>query len=142
MSDAKSVLLIDGNDKDRQYYAQRLKTSSPDYMIFEATTAQDGLELYKAQSIDCVILELSLPDVSGFDVLAELVPIARHPQIPVIVLTSFNNGALLEVAKMNGAFVTLQKELTSGEGLGRIVHKAIQIIPVDGKKTVAAAPSN
>lgn len=142
MSDAKSVLLIDANDKDRQYYAHGLKVSSPDYTIFEAATAQAGLDLYKAQSIDCVILELSLPDASGFDVLAELVPIARQPQIPLIVLTSFNNLALLEVAKMNGAFVTLQKEITSSEGLGKIVRKAIEIIPVEGKKTLAAAPSN
>jgi len=36
-----------------------------------------------------------------------------------------------EGAKMNGGFVTLQKEITSGEGLSRIVHKTIEIISVD-----------
>jgi CheY-like chemotaxis protein len=62
MSDAKSILLIDDNDKDRQYYTHRLKVSSPhDYVIFEATTGQVGLDIFKAHRIDCVILEFSLP---------------------------------------------------------------------------------
>lgn len=141
MSDAKSVLLIDGNDKDRQYYAHRLK-NSPDYTIFEAATAKAGLDLCESVSIDCVILDLSLPDVSGFEVLIELVPIAQHPQMPVVVLTSFNNQALLEVARMNGAFVALQKDITSGDDLDKVVRKAIATIPVDCKKAIAAAPSN
>jgi DNA-binding response OmpR family regulator len=67
MSDAKLILLIDGNDKDRLYYDHQLKLSSSDYTILEAATGQTGLELCKSQPVDCVILEPSLPDVSGFD---------------------------------------------------------------------------
>src|SRR5438093_13476699 len=104
MSDAKTILFIDGHDEDRQYYAHRLKVSSPDYIIIEAATGALGLELFRAQPIDCVILELKLPDMSGFEVLAKLVPVARLPEIPVIVLTTFGLEGLLEVAKMSGAF--------------------------------------
>jgi DNA-binding NarL/FixJ family response regulator len=142
MSDTKLILLIDGNDKDRLYYAHQLKLSSSGYTILEAATGQTGLELYKSQPVDCVILELSLPDVSGFEVLTELVPITWRPQIPVVVLTRFNNEALLKVAKMDGAFVTLQKDNTSGDELDKVIHNAIATIPVNGGKTVAAAPSN
>jgi DNA-binding NarL/FixJ family response regulator len=140
MSDAKSILLIDGNDKDRQYYTHRLKVSSPDYIIVEAATGQTGLDLYKAQSIDCVILELGLPDMSGFEVLLKLVPIVKQPQIPVVVLTAFTNGPLLEVAKLNGAIATLQKNITSGDDLDIVLHKAMAIIPRNGKK--GEVPSN
>jgi DNA-binding NarL/FixJ family response regulator len=38
---------------------------------------QSGLALYRSRRIDCVVLELSLPDQSGFQTLAELVPVAR-----------------------------------------------------------------
>jgi DNA-binding NarL/FixJ family response regulator len=72
-----------------------------------------------------VILELGLPDASGFEVLTRLVPVARHPEIPVIVLTQFTHEALLEVAKINGAFGVLQKHTTSGDELAIAVHKAL-----------------
>jgi DNA-binding NarL/FixJ family response regulator len=140
MSDAKSVLLIDGHDKDRQYYAHRLSVSSPDYQIFEAATGQSGLKLYKACDIDCVILELHLPDMSGFDVLVQLVPVARRPEIPVVVLTRFNNQGLLEIAKMNGAFATLQKTTTAGDDLDRILRQAMATITRDGKKRSDSTP--
>jgi DNA-binding NarL/FixJ family response regulator len=138
MSNAKLILLIDDHDKDRQYYAHRLKVSSPDRVIFEAPTGQAGLDLFKAYPIDCVILELALPDISGFVVLAKLIPIARRPQIPVVVLTEFSNQGLLEVAVTNGAFVSLPKITTCGDALDQVVHKAIATIPRDGKKDVAA----
>ena len=137
MSDAKSVLLIDGHGKDRQYYAHRLRVSSPDYVIFEAPTGQAGLDLCNSQSIDCVILEIGLEDMSGFEVLTKLVPIARQPHIPVVVLTGFSNHALLEVAKMKGAFATLVKSTAAGDDLNRVVHKAMATIPRDRKKAAA-----
>ena len=36
MSGQKWILFIDGNDNERGYYADRLRTSSPDYEIFQA----------------------------------------------------------------------------------------------------------
>lgn len=141
MSDATAILLIDGHHTDRQYYAHRLQVSSPDYVIFEALTGQAGLALYQSQFIDCVILELGLPDMSGFEVLTKLVPIARCPEVPVIVLTRFSNQALLHVATMNGAFCTLQKSTTSGDHLDRVVSKALATIPRDRKKDRVATPS-
>jgi len=137
---SKSILFIDGHDKDRQYDAHRLKVSSPDYGFFEASTGRAGLDLYNSRSIDCVILELELPDMSGFEVLTKLVPIARRPELPVIVLTKFNNQALLEVAAKSGALVTLQKSTTSGDDLDRIVLKAIATVQRDGKKTWRLLP--
>lgn len=139
MSDAKTVLLIDGNAKDLQYYAHRLSVSSPDYVIFEALTGQAGLDLYQSQSIDCVILELGLEDMSGFDILKKLVPIGRRPEVPVLILTRFTNQSLLEVARMSGALVTLQKDMTSGDHLHEVVSKAIATIPRDRKKEATAS---
>jgi len=97
--------------------------------------------LYNSQSIDCVILELALEDMSGFEVLIKLVPIARQPQISVVVLTVVTTPGFLEVAKMNGAFATLHKDITSGDDLDKVVLKAMTTIPRDGKKDVAAMPS-
>jgi CheY-like chemotaxis protein len=135
MTDTKSILLIDSHAADRQYYASRLRFGFPGYEILEATTGQAALDICVSQSIDCVILELSLPDMFGLEVLIELVPNARQPQIPVVVLTSFEQEPLLEVARVSGAFAALRKHFASSDDLDQVVLRAIAAIPVDRKQT-------
>jgi len=130
----KSILFTDGHDKDRQYYAQRLKATCPDLRIYEAASGKTGLELYYANLIDCVVLELGLPDMSGFEILTKLVPIARAPEVPVIILTKLTSLSLLQVAKLNGAQAILQKDTASGDHLEQAVLKALARVPRDPKK--------
>jgi DNA-binding response OmpR family regulator len=98
MSDATTVLLIDDDPHYRVYYAQRLHASSSNYDVVEAVTGRLGLDICARQPIDCVVLEIDLPDMSGFEVLAKLVPRAYHPEIAVIVLTRLPNPFLLNAA--------------------------------------------
>jgi DNA-binding NarL/FixJ family response regulator len=135
MSDATCILLIDGNDQDRQYYVQRLRASSPDYDVVQAATGLSGLNLCARQPIDCVLLEIDLPDISGFEVLARLVPRVYHPEIAVIVLTRLPNQFLLELALKNGAQAALQKTMTSGDILEKTIMKAISIVRRNRKLT-------
>jgi response regulator RpfG family c-di-GMP phosphodiesterase len=125
----RSVLLIDGNDQDRQHYAQKLRHRCPQLRIFEAASGRVGLGLYKSHSMECVILELVLPDMSGFEVLAKIVPVARYPKVPVIILTCFANHPLLQIPAMNGAYQTLQKAQTDADLLGHTVLKALCTVP-------------
>src|SRR6185295_18747357 len=82
-----SVLFIDSSTNQRPYWADQLKPCSDQYQIVEASDGQSGLEAYRSRRIDCVVLEVALPDDSGFPTLVNLVPIASKPQVPVIVLT-------------------------------------------------------
>jgi two-component system response regulator HydG len=123
-----SVLIIDGDDTGRQYHADRLKLSSPDYQVFEARDGQSALELIHSRPFDCVILDLTLPDMSGFEILIKLVPLARKPEIPVIVLYKIPSVAIFEVAMQNGAYACLHKAATSGDLLDRTIVKAISTI--------------
>ena len=126
--DAISILLIDGNHLDREYYAQRLQLTLPDYHVVQASTGRSGLDLCARQTIDCVILEIDLPDMSGFEVLVKLVPRAHRPEIPVIVLTGHSNEFLLEVAVKNGAQAALHKDMTCGDMLYAAILKAISTV--------------
>jgi CheY-like chemotaxis protein len=131
---SKSILFIEGEDRNRQYYAERLKAACPDLRIYEAASGKTGLKLYDAHLIDCVILELGLPDMSGFEVLTKLVPVARAPEVPVIVLTHLSSLPLLQVARLNGAQTVLQKATASGDDLEKAVLKALATIQRDPKK--------
>ena len=68
-SQITSVLLIDPNNDDRQYWMGRLASSSAHYKVFEAKDAETGLALCHSEGVDCVVMELHLPDMSEFKFL-------------------------------------------------------------------------
>ena len=90
-----SVLLIDGSKNQRAYWTDQLKSCSPDYEIIEAADGLSGLDLFRSRRIHCVVLELGLPDQSGFKVLMKLVPVASRPEIAVVVLTQMAQRGIL-----------------------------------------------
>jgi len=130
------ILFIDGNDNERGYYVDRLRRSGSDYEIFEATNGKSGLELCKSHPIDCIILEIDLPDMSGFEVLLKLVPVSRHPEMAVVVLTRQPSMDLLHLAKTNGAQAALAKFGTSGDLLDRTILKAMATVQADRKRRI------
>ena len=132
LSDSLSILLIDGHHEERNYYAQRLRLSSSDYNVVQAVTGQAGLAICSSQSIECVVLEFDLPDLSGFEVLANLVPIARRPELAVVIHTSLPNVHLLDLALKNGAQAALHK--TSGDLLEQTILKAVATVKQDRKR--------
>jgi CheY-like chemotaxis protein len=123
-----SVLLIDGFSADRTYFANQLKHCSFDYQIIEATDGHSGLELYRSRRVDCVVLELTLPDRSGFEVLENLVSSVDRPQVAVIALTHLIHYGVWELAKQKGAYACLVKKLTSGEDLDRAIQQAVALV--------------
>ena len=123
-----SVLFIDGSQNQRAFWADQLKRCSAHYEIVEASDRQSGLELYRSRRIDCVVLELSLPDQSGFQKLIDLVPIASRPHVAVIVLTQMTQRGVWELAKQNGAYACLAKKFTSGDDLDNAIQRAVAFV--------------
>ena len=123
-----SVLLIDGSKNQRVYWADQLNRCSSDYQIVEAEDGQSGLDICRSRRIDCVVLELALPDQSGFLTLGELVLTTSRPQIAVVILTLITNRAVWELAKQNGAYECLAKNSTSGETLEKAIQHAMAFV--------------
>ena len=121
-----TVLLIDSDKRDREYWAQRLTISSRDYVVLEADTGASGLAICHSQQVDCVVTELDLCDGSGFRVLLDLVPRVRYPDKAVIILSRLNLHALSELARKNGAY--LVKSHLSGDALDEIIRKAVAVV--------------
>ena len=123
-----SVLLIDGSANQRTYWADQLKSCSADYQIFEAHDGRSGLDLYRSQRIDCVVLELGLSDQSVFRILGKLVPVASRPQIAVIVLTELPNRGVWELAKQSGAYECFHKYQMTGDDLDKAIQDAVAFV--------------
>ena len=128
MSNKPLILLIDGNHKDREYYTDLLRASPSHFVVLNVTTGQAGLALCERRSVDCVVLELDLSDMSGFQVLFMLIPRAQHPQIAVVILTRYANPFLLDAAIEKGAQTALYKGDTSADILNRAILNAISTV--------------
>lgn len=66
----RRVLLIE--DDERQSGAISELVSGQDVVVTSVRTGKQAIETLKGQSYDCIILDLSLPDFSGFDLLKQL----------------------------------------------------------------------
>src|SRR3546814_626706 len=81
----RRVLVIE--DDARQLESLRLLLASRDVETVEARTGAECLEQLASGTFDCMVLDLNLPDASGFEVLERLSmdEVASFP--PVIVYT-------------------------------------------------------
>jgi DNA-binding NarL/FixJ family response regulator len=120
-----TILLIDGHEKDRTYYVDRLKNDLPECIVLEAKDGQSGLALYKSRRIDCLIAEFQLPDMSGCELLREVVPPMTSQTVAVVILARTALPANVELARRYGAHAILMKRLTSGDELADAIRKAM-----------------
>jgi two-component system, NarL family, invasion response regulator UvrY len=79
------ILLVDDHAVVRQGLKQILQIPVTDAVFGDAETAEEALQKARAEEWDLVILDMSLPDKSGLDVLKELRQ--AHPKLRVLVLS-------------------------------------------------------
>jgi signal transduction histidine kinase/DNA-binding response OmpR family regulator len=86
MVSARSLLVIDDDEVSR--YVVKTILGQADFRFIEASGGQEGLRKAHEASPDIIVLDLAMPDLSGFEVLRKLKQDARTAGIPVIVHTS------------------------------------------------------
>jgi signal transduction histidine kinase/CheY-like chemotaxis protein/CHASE3 domain sensor protein len=79
------VLIVEDDDVQREAVGKLL--TSHDVATVAAGTAAECLELLKQQTFDCMVLDLSLPDASGYSLLETLSREDAYSFPPVIVYT-------------------------------------------------------
>ncbi|TVT89968.1 response regulator [Pseudomonas sp. RGB] len=76
------LLIVDDNAATR--YALRRRLESHHYRVLEAGTGQEGLDLIASKKIDGLILDVNLPDMSGFDIVRALRADPATALLPVV----------------------------------------------------------
>ncbi|TMU70291.1 response regulator [Pseudomonas fluorescens] len=76
------LLIVDDNVATR--YALRRRLERHGYEVLEAGTGGEGLALIDSEALDALILDVNLPDMSGFDIVRILRADSRTALLPVI----------------------------------------------------------
>jgi CheY-like chemotaxis protein len=85
-SAARKLLVIDDEEVSR--YLVRSVLNQTNFRIIEAATGREGLQKARDEQPAMIILDLSMPDSSGFEVLRRLKENPHTSAIPVIIHTS------------------------------------------------------
>jgi len=85
-------------------------------LVGEACDGAEALSLLKSHDADCVILDVEMPNVSGFEALAQLQ--RSRPALPVIMLSGYADPVLTRRAQSEGAAAYLEKN----NGLGQLAE--------------------
>ena len=81
----KRLLIVEDNVAEQMSISELL--GHDDIEIVTTSTGTDALATLKQGSCDCVVLDLRLPDMSGFDVLERISRDTEISDVPVIVFT-------------------------------------------------------
>ena len=81
----KRLLVVEDNPAEQLSVRELL--SHDDVDISVVATGNGALEAIQKESFDCVVLDLRLPDMSGFDVLECLRDVPSLKDVPVVVFT-------------------------------------------------------
>lgn len=81
---ALKIAVIEDDPQVREVIALCFKLRWSEVSVVSASDGEKGLELVETESPDAVILDIGLPGMDGFEVLAR---IRRFSSVPVIILT-------------------------------------------------------
>jgi len=123
------VLVIDDVEAERYLVRRYLSQSGLKYEVHEAADGQSGLRMAETLNPDCILLDLKLPDKSGFEVLQELVGHERPPKRTVIIYTVLSPDPLREKAFHLGASDFLVKGRTDATALNQAILQAMKKPP-------------
>jgi CheY-like chemotaxis protein len=136
--EVKSLLLVEDDTKARRAIKKLLGGS--DLNITEVDLGQAALDLLQTQHFDCMILDLSLPDMSGFDVLNKLNSNGSITRCPVIVYTGRDLTPQENTELMQYADSVIVKGVKSPERLldetALFLHRVVAEMPKDKQNTI------
>jgi signal transduction histidine kinase len=124
----RRVLVVDDDDASR--YLVRKWLADADYEVIEESTGLGALSAARNQAPDAIVLDLMMPDASGFEVLQQLADDPATQNIPIVVHTSMTEpparerlgDRVIEVVSKN------QVTVAGAASLREAVSRATQLV--------------
>ena len=122
MSEQAKVLIIDDDHFILKMTTLMLEKSGYDVRV--ADNWRYGMELCMEWHPDVVLLDLMLPERSGWDILDEIKAKKEYTVPPILIFTATDTPSMDEEAKQHGALGLIQKPFGKTQ-LIDIIEKAL-----------------
>ncbi|MCL2108860.1 MAG: response regulator [Oscillospiraceae bacterium] len=112
------------------------------YEIFPATSAKALFQILETVAPDCILLDINMPDIDGFETIKNLKADPRYREIPVMFLSSKNDRDTIVRARKSGAVDFIPKPFTDAELIESIEHFFHPEKRVESKPIILAVDDN
>ncbi|MBZ9713580.1 response regulator [Deinococcus multiflagellatus] len=135
----KRVLIVEDDELQRQSLEELI--GDTDVETISVTTGAAALEALQGAPFDCIVLDLHLPDMSGFDLMTTLNETPAYRAIPIIVYTAQDLTRAQETQLRKAAKSIIVKDVRSPERLldevTLFLHRVEATLP-EGKRQILA----
>jgi two-component system, chemotaxis family, chemotaxis protein CheY len=102
-----TILVVDDAASVRTQLRRALESEG--FVVLEADNGQRGYETAETQSIDLMIVDVNMPVMDGFEMIAKVRSLQRYSTIPIFVLTTESGVATVQQGKAAGATAWIVK---------------------------------
>jgi CheY-like chemotaxis protein len=102
----EKLLIVDDDEALRRLMRLEL---SPTFEIVDSGVPQEGLALALEHKPDAILLDLRMPNYSGYELLQTFTSFSHTQKIPVIIISGEAGGQTKEHCKQLGAFAYFEK---------------------------------
>jgi len=106
----KLIFIIDDNDANLTVAASALEN---DYRVLTMPSAQKMFSLLEKKTPDLILLDVEMPEMTGFEAIVKLKENAQWSSIPVVFLTGLNDEKLKADAAKSGALDIIYKPIVA-----------------------------
>ena len=114
-SPRKRLLVVEDNEVERQGIVELLSHGNVD--IVTAESGAEAWETLRSEKFDCMVLDLRLPDISGFELLERIRQDSDLQELPIVVFTGKDLTSADEVQLARMAESVVVKDVQSPERL-------------------------
>jgi two-component system cell cycle response regulator DivK len=83
----RTVILYIEDDPANRILVRRV-LEAEGYRVLEAENGTQGLEIAQTEQLGAILVDIHMPDMDGFEVMARLKAIPRIASVPLIALTA------------------------------------------------------
>ncbi len=113
-----SILVVDDEAEIREGLELLLKTEG--YKVSMAETGQSGLSRLGEEPFDLLLLDVSLPDRNGIEMLKEIH--RQDPHLPILLITAYGSIEMARAAFKSGAMDYITKPWSNDELLAQVAQ--------------------
>src|SRR5271166_1687142 len=118
MSSKGSILVVDDECEIREGLELLLKTEG--YQVSSADTGQSGLTQLGERPFDLLLLDVSLPDRNGIEMLKDIR--RQDPDLPVVLITAYGSIEMARAAFKSGVMDYITKPWSNDELLAQVAQ--------------------